>query len=92
MTWTPVPAFRYADLSRDERMALICACGECPVDPGQWQCESSRDEERKGIAADLLARLRCRGETQYGHGLTATYVHNGQCCIRQRCRALGIEY
>lgn len=24
-------------------MALICACGECGIDPETWECESMRD-------------------------------------------------
>ena len=44
-------------LTFDESVSLICACGECGVDPSTWECESKDDAEAKAGAYRTLSNL-----------------------------------
>ena len=43
--------------TRSESFSLICACGECGVEPETWECESKDDAEAKADAYRTLSNL-----------------------------------
>lgn len=49
------PRFSFTDA---ELLALLCACGECGIEPDTWACESRDDVGKVADAMRAVARMR----------------------------------